>query len=310
MAVTNRLSGRASVWCATGLTVCLGVGPSALMAQAAHTSSGTPAKSTGTAANYYLASASSPARSSTANGGSAQTGWFSGSSQPNYYSAPATPTANYYKTEAAKPAVAKAAVSDTAPARSRASKPTVRQTDNAPQYQQAVARAAQPAATPATQFTYTANYQSYPVASSGWSQPVSPAYHQTQPTQQPGVFSGFRRMFSGQQAQPDPQACGPAVVGTASWYGKDFHGGPTASGERYDMYSMTAAHKTLPFGTVVKVTNLDNGNDCMVKINNRGPYVGNRMLDLSKGAAYQLGILNRGLAKVKMEVMNLGGNGH
>lgn len=94
------------------------------------------------------------------------------------------------------------------------------------------------------------------------------------------------------------------ATGKASWYGGDFHGGRTANGERYDMESMTAAHRSLPFGTKVKVTNLENGNECVVRINNRGPYRRGRMLDLSKAAARQLGILRRGICQVKMEVLS------
>jgi rare lipoprotein A len=83
----------------------------------------------------------------------------------------------------------------------------------------------------------------------------------------------------------------------ASWYGKGFHGGKTANGERYDQNSMTAAHKTLPFGTLVKVTNQSNGRECVVRINNRGPYVRGRIIDLSRAAAGQLGMVNRGVAR-------------
>lgn len=91
--------------------------------------------------------------------------------------------------------------------------------------------------------------------------------------------------------------------GMASWYGSDFHGGKTANGERYDMYSMTAAHRTLPFGTLVKVTNECNGRECVVRINNRGPYLKGRILDLSKAAATQLGMVSRGVSKVRMQVL-------
>jgi len=93
-------------------------------------------------------------------------------------------------------------------------------------------------------------------------------------------------------------------TGIASWYGSDFHGGPTASGERYDMTSLTAAHPSLPFGTLVKVTNLNNGRDVIVRVNNRGPYLRNRIIDLSKEAAKQLGMVSAGIAKVKVEVLS------
>ena len=92
-------------------------------------------------------------------------------------------------------------------------------------------------------------------------------------------------------------------VGTASWYGKDFHGRKTASGETYDMYGLSAAHKTLPLGTRVRVTNLDNGRHVDVPINDRGPFVGRRIIDMSYGAAKQLGMVQEGLAKVHVQVI-------
>jgi len=94
----------------------------------------------------------------------------------------------------------------------------------------------------------------------------------------------------------------------ASFYAKKFHGKLTASGETFDMYKMTAAHKTLPFGTIVKVTNLTNNESIVVKINDRGPFVANRVLDLSYAAAKKLGYINKGLARVKAEVIKLGDN--
>ena len=92
-------------------------------------------------------------------------------------------------------------------------------------------------------------------------------------------------------------------VGTASWYGKDFHGKPTASGEIYNMYGYSAAHKTLPLGTRVRVTNLDNGRRIVVPVNDRGPFVGKRIIDMSYGAARHLGMVKEGLAKVRIEVI-------
>jgi len=86
----------------------------------------------------------------------------------------------------------------------------------------------------------------------------------------------------------------------ASWYGSDFDGKLTANGEVYNMYDMTAAHKTLPLGTKVKVTNTQNGKTAEVRINDRGPYVKGRIIDLSKAAAQTLGI--DGTAPVKLEV--------
>jgi rare lipoprotein A len=94
-----------------------------------------------------------------------------------------------------------------------------------------------------------------------------------------------------------------AQIGSASWYGKGFQGRPTASGEPYDMYQFTAASKSLPLGTWVKVTNLRNGKWLIVKVNDRGPYVGNRIMDVSYGAAQMLDFKSRGLTKVKLEVV-------
>jgi len=90
-------------------------------------------------------------------------------------------------------------------------------------------------------------------------------------------------------------------TGVASWYGKPFHGRKTASGERYDMHEMTAAHKTLPFGAKVKVTDLETGRSVKVRINDRGPFAKGRIIDLSKKAAKQLGIYERGTARVRIE---------
>ena len=85
----------------------------------------------------------------------------------------------------------------------------------------------------------------------------------------------------------------PAIEGVASWYGGKFHGRLTSSGEVFDTNEMTAAHRTLPFGTIVKVTNMDNGKSAMVKINDRGPFVDGRIIDLSRAAAEQIDMLGR-----------------
>jgi len=90
--------------------------------------------------------------------------------------------------------------------------------------------------------------------------------------------------------------------GVASWYGPGFQGRKTANGERFDTYEMTAAHKTLPFNTLVKVTNLDNGNSIVVRINDRGPFVRGRIIDLSNAAKNQLQM--GGLASVRIEIYN------
>jgi len=98
-------------------------------------------------------------------------------------------------------------------------------------------------------------------------------------------------------------AAAPAFrqVGVASWYGPGFHGKRTASGERFDQNDLTAAHRKLPLGSEVKVTNLDNGRSIVVEINDRGPYAKGRVIDLSKAAARRLGIMEDGVGKVRIE---------
>lgn len=96
---------------------------------------------------------------------------------------------------------------------------------------------------------------------------------------------------------------GLQMKGIASWYGPMFHGKKTSSGEVYDMHSLTAAHKTLPLHTLVKVTNLENRRDVIVRINDRGPFVDERMIDLSLGAANKLGMVRAGLAPVRVTVL-------
>jgi rare lipoprotein A len=92
--------------------------------------------------------------------------------------------------------------------------------------------------------------------------------------------------------------------GGASWYGKKFHGERTSSGEPYDMYAMSAAHKTLPLPSYVKVTNLDNNKTVIVRVNDRGPFHQGRIIDLSYSAAYQLGVVAKGTGRVEVEAIN------
>ena len=109
---------------------------------------------------------------------------------------------------------------------------------------------------------------------------------------------------NGQWYQPRFHAHGFRQKGIASWYGEKFHGRKTSNGETYDMYGISAAHKTLPFNTVVRVHNLDNGKRIDVRINDRGPFVRRRIIDLSYGAAKQLGLVGPGTARV--EIVALG----
>jgi len=100
--------------------------------------------------------------------------------------------------------------------------------------------------------------------------------------------------------QPRPR---PYQTGKASWYGKRFHGRITASGETYDMFQFTAAHRHLPLGTLVKVTNLRNGDSVVVRVNDRGPVPRGRIIDLSYGAATILGLRAYGVQKVRLDIL-------
>jgi peptidoglycan lytic transglycosylase len=101
-------------------------------------------------------------------------------------------------------------------------------------------------------------------------------------------------------------AAGYDATGVASWYGPTFNGQPTADGDRYDMYAMTAAHKTLPLPCYVRVTNLGNGRSVVVKVDDRGPFVANRLIDLSYVAAAKLGMLATGTALVEVRAITPG----
>ncbi len=97
---------------------------------------------------------------------------------------------------------------------------------------------------------------------------------------------------------------GTIKYGKASWYGKPFHGRLTANGERYNMYGMTAAHRTYALGTILKVTNLTNKRSVRVRVNDRGPFYSSRMIDLSYGAARKLGIVKKGIGRIKIQVVS------
>ena len=107
----------------------------------------------------------------------------------------------------------------------------------------------------------------------------------------------------GKTYKPMLNAEGYSEEGLASWYGADFHGKKTANGETYDMYAMTAAHKLLPFGTQVKVINLATNKSIVVRINDRGPFVGSRIIDLSRKGAEELDMVGPGTARVRIETI-------
>jgi rare lipoprotein A len=96
---------------------------------------------------------------------------------------------------------------------------------------------------------------------------------------------------------------GEYITGTSSYYGKKFHGRKTASGEIFNMYDFTAAHKTLPFGTMLEVENLENNKKVVVRINDRGPFVGDRILDLSYAAAREIDMIKTGTTKIRAKIL-------
>ena len=104
-------------------------------------------------------------------------------------------------------------------------------------------------------------------------------------------------------AVPAPEPIPASLGGEASWYGPRFHGRVTASGEVYDMFALTAAHRELPFGSALRVVDPRNGRSVVVRINDRGPFIGGRVLDLSFAAAQELDMVHAGLARVEMELL-------
>ncbi|MDD2449542.1 MAG: septal ring lytic transglycosylase RlpA family protein [Sulfurimonas sp.] len=116
------------------------------------------------------------------------------------------------------------------------------------------------------------------------------------PTMRPYVIRGIKYY-------PTVVSVGDRFQGRASWYGPDFHGKHTSNGEIYNMYDMTAAHKTLPMNTIVKVTNQTNGKTIIVRINDRGPFVDNRIIDLSKTGASKIDMIGAGTAPVSLEIL-------
>ncbi len=122
-----------------------------------------------------------------------------------------------------------------------------------------------------------------------------------------GENRGFTKITVSKDAQPNFASVEFNDIGImkASWYGPHFHGKLTANGELYNQMALTAAHKSLPFGTVLEVTNIRNGKSVIVRINDRGPYIDGRDLDLSKGTAMALGMLSRGVIKVTVKEIAL-----
>lgn len=113
----------------------------------------------------------------------------------------------------------------------------------------------------------------------------------------------------GKRYYPSVVRVGEEFKGRASWYGPNFHGKKTSNGETYSMWQMTAAHKTLPMNTVVRVTNKENGRSVVVRVNDRGPFVNTRIIDLSKKAATELDMVKKGTAPVELEILGFNKKG-
>ena len=137
--------------------------------------------------------------------------------------------------------------------------------------------------------------------------PATPAAGEGVPRDEPRSKYGNPPFYEvdGKRYVVLPSAVGYSERGVASWYGSDFHGGRTSTGETYDMHAMTGAHPTLPLPTWVRVTNLENGRSVVVRLNDRGPFAKGRIIDLSRAAAEQLDMVRAGTARV--EVVSLAG---
>ncbi len=142
----------------------------------------------------------------------------------------------------------------------------------------------------------------------GCSRQPYPSYDYTVPSKPKSSEAMHRATLrpytiNGKRYYPTVVSVGWRQEGIASWYGPDFHGGTTSNGERYNMYAMTAAHKTLPMNTMVRVTNKRNGRSVVVRINDRGPFVSGRIIDLSYTAGRKIGIDKTGTAPVTLQVL-------
>ncbi|BBD09498.1 septal ring lytic transglycosylase RlpA family protein [Desulfovibrio ferrophilus] len=120
-----------------------------------------------------------------------------------------------------------------------------------------------------------------------------------------GTFKPYT--IAGKRYYPLSSSDGYVQTGIASWYGDDFHGKKTANGETYDMYAMTCAHKVLPMNTYVRITNRNNGKVVTLRVNDRGPFVGSRIVDLSHAGAQALGVIGPGTAPVRLEAVGVAG---
>ena len=130
-------------------------------------------------------------------------------------------------------------------------------------------------------------------------------------TPQNANLEGHQKPYivNGQRYNPIRNHTGYVEEGRASWYGEQFHGRKTSNGETYDMYAMTAAHKTLPMGVYVRVTNQQSGQEAIVRVNDRGPFVAGRIIDLSYSAAKLVGVVEPGTAPVRIEALGFRADG-
>lgn len=144
-----------------------------------------------------------------------------------------------------------------------------------------------------------------------WSEGSSQVYYPTNDFKSSPSGSGTRGTMkpytiNGKTYYPTVVEVGETAEGIASWYGPGFHGKKTSNGEIYNQNALTAAHKTLPMNTILKVTNLNNNRQVTVRVNDRGPFAHNRIIDLSKGAAGQIDMIHAGTAPVRLEVIGFG----
>lgn len=153
---------------------------------------------------------------------------------------------------------------------------------------------------------------------SAWASPAADTSAQAAATAQPDVVvqteplhktANLSYKVAGKRYQPTKKIESFSQTGKASWYGPGFHGKKTSSGERFDMNTLSAAHRTLPIPSYARVTNLSNGKSVVVRINDRGPFHGNRVMDVSKAAAKELGFIHTGTANVKVEQILPNGKG-
>ena len=137
---------------------------------------------------------------------------------------------------------------------------------------------------------------------------ASPRYSSSSNAKKQSIKKNVSKFSNNRSLRNKNVKVGDVIRGVSSWYGPNFHGKLTANGEVYDQYGVTAAHKELPLNTIARVTNLDNDKSIILRINDRGPYAKNRILDCSYGAAKKLDFLNQGTANVKIEIIEFGDN--